>query len=78
MLTTVYLINRTPTSVLHGKSPYEVFHNTKPQLSHLRTFGCLVYATKPVKDDKFSPRADICVMVGYSLTQKVICCTIFT
>lgn len=30
----------------------------------------MCYATRLVKDDKFSSRADACVMMGYSLTQK--------
>ena len=68
VLAAVYLINRMPTSVLQGRSPYEVFHKTKPQLDHLRTIGCLCYATKAVKEDKFSSRVDQCVMMGYSLT----------
>lgn len=59
-----------PTAILQGKSPYEMFHNIKPQLDHLRSFGCLCYATKHVKDDKFSPRADVCAMIGYFITQK--------
>lgn len=70
VLTAVYLINRMPTAVLQEKSPYEIFHNIKPQLDHLRIFGCLCYATKPVKDDKFSLRADVCAMMGYSITQN--------
>ena len=68
VLAAVYLINRMPTSVLQGRSPYEVFHKTKPKLDHLRTIGCLCYATKAVKEDKFSSRVDQCVMMGYSLT----------
>ncbi|KAH0777762.1 hypothetical protein KY290_009173 [Solanum tuberosum] len=59
-----------PTEVLQGRSPHQVFHKTKPILDHLRTLGCLAYATSLVKDDKFSPRAHACVMMGYSSTQK--------
>lgn len=70
VLAAVYLINRIPTPVLKGKLPYEVFHGHKANISHLRTLGCLCYATKVPKADKFSPRADACVLMGYSLTQK--------
>ncbi|KAH0682513.1 hypothetical protein KY285_020026 [Solanum tuberosum] len=66
----VYLINRLPTPKLEGQSPYEVFHQRKPKLDHLRTVGCLCYATTLIRRDKFSPRATACVVMGYSLTQK--------
>lgn len=70
VLDAIYLINMMPTGTLHGKLPYEVFHKSKPALDHLRTMGCLCYAAKPVKDDKFSPRSDPCIMIEYSYTQK--------
>ncbi|XP_015170070.1 uncharacterized protein [Solanum tuberosum] len=68
VLTATFLINRLPSSVLGGKSPYEVFHKQVPKLHYLRVFGCLCYATKPVTTDKFSPKA--IPSVGYSDTQK--------
>ena len=65
ILIAVYLINRLPTTVLEGKTPYEVFHNVKARLDHLRIFGCLGYVTRLPKEDKFSPRANACVFLGY-------------
>ncbi|KAJ0591220.1 putative RNA-directed DNA polymerase [Helianthus annuus] len=43
ILTAVYLINRLPSSVLNGRSPYEVVYGFKPSLVHLRNFGCLCF-----------------------------------
>ncbi|KAL4360831.1 hypothetical protein GQ457_04G009560 [Hibiscus cannabinus] len=71
--TACYLINRLPTSILSWKSPYEVFYNKTPNLSHLRVFGCLAYATKLNNRDKFSRRAIPSVFIGYSTTQKGYC-----
>ncbi|XP_049386222.1 uncharacterized protein LOC125850410 [Solanum stenotomum] len=68
--TAVYLINMMLTEVLQEQSPYQVFHSTMPKLDHLRTMGCLGYATTLVKEDKFSPRANDCVMICYASTQK--------
>lgn len=70
VLTAVYLINKLPTPMLKGKSPYEVLHKHKASLDHLRVVGCLFNATKIVKVDKFSPRAAGCAYLGYSATQK--------
>ena len=39
-----YLINRVATRVLEFQTPYEVFKGRKPNLEHLRIFGCICYA----------------------------------
>jgi hypothetical protein len=41
--TAVHLLNRSPTKALDGKMPYEVWHDRKPVVSHLRVFGCIVF-----------------------------------
>ncbi|XP_075080658.1 uncharacterized protein LOC142166132 [Nicotiana tabacum] len=66
----VYLINRLPTEVLQGKSPYELLHGRPPSLNHLQVFGCLCYATTIVTNDKFGARARAAVLLRYSTTQK--------
>lgn len=38
-----YLINRTPTEVLKGKSLYEILYNKPPPMQHLKVFGCLYH-----------------------------------
>ena len=45
--TTVYVHNHTPHRVLENKTPEEVSSSKKPELSHLRIFGCLVYIHIP-------------------------------
>ncbi|KAJ0528553.1 putative RNA-directed DNA polymerase [Helianthus annuus] len=70
VLTAVYLINRLPSSVLLGKSPYEIVFGFKPSLMHLRNFGCLCFSTVLNETDKFTYHADKCVLIGYSNVKK--------
>ena len=66
-----YLINRMPLQVLQFSSPFEKLFGHKPDVSHLRVFGCLCF-TSTLKQGryKFEPRLDPCVFMGYSITQK--------
>jgi hypothetical protein len=43
-VTAVYILNRSPTKALNGRTPYEAWHGRKPAVSHLRVFGCLAFA----------------------------------
>lgn len=62
----VFLINRTPSLILDKISPYEKLFKKKPHYSFLRSFGCLCYVSTHLKDrNKFSPRAEPCVFLGY-------------
>lgn len=70
ILAAAYIINVLPTPVLHGKSPHEVFHKTKPTLQHLRVLGCLCFAKNMYIHDKFQPRSIVAVHMGYSTTTK--------
>lgn len=66
-----FLINRTPTPTLQGRTPYELLHTKVPDYSILRTYGCLVYvSTLKQGRHKFAPRATPHVFIGYSPQQK--------
>jgi hypothetical protein len=46
---TVFILNRAPTKAWKGKMPFEAWHGRKPNVSFLKTFGCVghVKNTKP-------------------------------
>src|ERR1700678_1685216 len=66
-LTTQYHRNRLPTSALPlNVTPYERMHNTKPDLSHLRVWGCQCFpAIPPEIRTKGGPRRYEAIFVGY-------------
>lgn len=69
--TATFLINRTPSRSLNNISPYAKLYKEEPSYFHLRTFGCLAFAsTLPSKRQKFDPRATSCVFVGYPQGMK--------
>ncbi|XP_010268113.1 PREDICTED: uncharacterized protein LOC104605176 [Nelumbo nucifera] len=71
MLTTGYLINRSPSPLLDGKSPYELLFGKEPTYKHIRVFWCLCHAHYQGRDkDKFGSRSRRCVFVGYPFGKK--------
>ncbi|XP_071719039.1 uncharacterized protein [Rutidosis leptorrhynchoides] len=60
----------TPSAALNEKSPYEMIYKTDPNLSHLKCFGCLCYATDLNPSNKFSIRSIKCVLIGFSTVKK--------
>ena len=71
VLTAAHVINRTPTAIHHGRSPYEVLHGVKPDYNTLRVFGSACYTHRMARDkDKFGQRSRLCVFVGYQFGKK--------
>ncbi|GJW72889.1 ribonuclease H-like domain-containing protein [Tanacetum coccineum] len=62
--------SRLPSSVLNGKSPFYLVYGREPNLSHLRSFGCLCYASIVKGSDKFSSGSEKCVLIGYAGGKK--------
>ena len=64
-----YIANRIPKRKLGWKTPYKVIYGRKPNLAHLRTYGCRAYLlrNKIPKLEKLAPRAYIGYLVGYNL-----------
>ncbi|XP_019234141.1 PREDICTED: uncharacterized protein LOC109214658 [Nicotiana attenuata] len=62
VLTATFLINKFPSKVLKGKTPYAVLLGKEPTYEVLRSFGCLCYVSTLSQDrGKLEPRAKTCV-----------------
>ena len=64
--TATYVYNRIPNAPFKGKNPYEIWYSLKPDLSHLRVFGCVAYALVPeAMRRKFDDRTVKMRFLGY-------------
>jgi hypothetical protein len=69
-----YLRERAPVKALPGTTPYEAWHGRKPDVSHLREFGCPVYVLLQGQKErlKLLPRSKQQIFVGYDDGSKSI------
>ena len=71
VLAAAHVINRTPSSLLGGKTPYELLYGKSPSYDDIKVFGCLCFAHKSRRDkDKFKERSIRCVFVGYPFGKR--------
>nr|GEW97098.1 Gag-Pol polyprotein [Tanacetum cinerariifolium] len=70
--TACYTQNRSLIHTRHNKTPYELVHNKKPDLTFLCVFSALCYPTNDSKDlGKLQPTTDIGIFIGYAPSRKV-------
>ena len=66
-----YLKNRLPHAALEGyMTPYEKWYKNKPNLSHIKVWGCKAYVRDPrgnIRKD-WSDRSKVGFLIGYSRT----------
>lgn len=66
--TSVYLLNRIPTSMLPETTPAEIWYNCKPNMEKIKVFGCNAFCFVPKEDrnGKLDSRSIKMVMMGYT------------
>ncbi|RVW73295.1 Retrovirus-related Pol polyprotein from transposon RE1 [Vitis vinifera] len=73
--TATYIINRLPTPLLGGKSPFELLYGYSPHYENFHPFGCRVYpCLHDYMPNKLSPRSIPCIFLGYSPSHKGFRC----
>lgn len=69
--TAAYLINRSPTRTLEYSTPEEIWSGKKPDVSHLKIFGCEVMVHVPKeKTRKWDSKARKMIFIGYCENTK--------
>nr|GEU69570.1 retrovirus-related Pol polyprotein from transposon TNT 1-94 [Tanacetum cinerariifolium] len=69
--TSCYTQNQSLIHTRDNKTPYELVHNKKPDLTFFRVFGALCYPTNDSEDlGKLQPTTDIGIFVGYAPSWK--------
>jgi hypothetical protein len=71
VMTTIYVQNKSPHRILKDMTPEEAFSGKKPNVEHLRIFGCHVYIhISKDKRKKLEPSGKKGIFVGYSESSK--------
>jgi len=67
--TSCYMMNRVLIRPILKKTPYELFNGRKPNISHLKVFGCSYFVLNNGKENmgKFDEKTDHGIFIGYSL-----------
>nr|GEU50890.1 retrovirus-related Pol polyprotein from transposon TNT 1-94 [Tanacetum cinerariifolium] len=69
--TACYTKNRSLIHTRHHKTPYELVHNKKPDLTFFRVFGAFCCPTNDSEDlGKLQPTTDTGIFVGYAPRRK--------
>ena len=71
VLTAVFILNRSFTRSVDGKTPYEAWYGRKPDVRFLRTFGCVGHVkTARPQLKKLDDRSTPMVFMGYETGSK--------
>ena len=72
MTTTVFILNRSPTKDLTGKTLFKAWYGRKPSVSFLWTFDCIGHVMKMKPNlTKLEDRSTPMVFLGYAEGTKV-------
>jgi len=63
----VHTRNMAPTSANAGATPYQLFYRKKPDVSHLRAWGCTAYVhvQKNKRTSSLGPHMEKAIFIGY-------------
>ena len=72
--TCVYVLNRSSTKGVKGKTLYKKWNGRKPSVSHLRIFGSIVFVKTTGRLSKLEYRSKCMMFMGYEAGSKAYRC----
>ncbi|CAL1370542.1 unnamed protein product [Linum trigynum] len=67
----IYIFNRSPTKAVPNKTLIHAWHHRRPQVDHLKVFGCIAYAHISTPNrDKFDQKGEKLIFTSYSDESK--------
>jgi hypothetical protein len=69
----VYILNRSPTKALNGRTSYEAWYGRKPAVSHVWVFDCLTFGKELGHIGKLNDRSTPGVFISYAEGSKAYC-----
>ncbi|CAL1380180.1 unnamed protein product [Linum trigynum] len=67
----IYILNRSPTKAVRNKTLIHAWHHSRPQVDHLKVFGCIAYAHISTPNrDKFDQKGEKLIFTSYSDESK--------
>ena len=68
------MLNRSSTEGVKGKTPYKKWNGRKPNVSHLRIFGLVVFVKTTRRLSKIEDRSKCMLFMGYDAGSKAYIC----
>ena len=72
--TCVYVLNRSSTKGVKGQTPYEKWNGRKPNVSHLKIFGSVVFVKTTGRLSKIEDISKCMLFMGYEAGSKAYRC----
>ena len=69
-----YVLNKSSTKGVKGKTPYEKWNKRKRNVSHLRVFGSMIFVKTTGRLSKLEDRSKCMVFLGYEASSKAYRC----
>ena len=74
-LTSVYTINRCPSSIVQNQTPYDLLFGSSPSYDSLRVFGCVYFILlQDHERNILQSRSLLCCFLGYGIGKKCYRC----